>query len=216
MRDVQDILVSRHHRREGTWLQEADVFVARDVKVASQTLRVAVKRGRHPTPLLIFNGIGANLELLEGIATAPPEIEVIAFDVPGVGGSPLPRRPYRLSTLARLADAMLTTLGYRSVVDVLGVSWGGALAQQFVRSHSHRCRRLVLAATAAGAVMLPGRWSALLALMTPRRYTDAARGAQDLRGRASPGSGVSSSRRSSSPAGTIRSCISRMRRSCTG
>jgi poly(3-hydroxyalkanoate) depolymerase len=69
---------------------------------------------------------------------------------------------------------MLTTLGYRGVVDVLGVSWGGALAQEFVRSHDRRCRRLVLAATAAGAVMLPGRWSALLALATPRRYKDPA------------------------------------------
>jgi len=155
-------------------LPNADGFAIRHVTIGRQTLRVGVKRGRHPTPLLIFNGIGANLELLEGVATALPDVEVAVFDVPGVGGSPLPRRPYRLRTLARLADALLTTLGYRGAVDVLGVSWGGAVAQQYARSYDHRCRRLVLAATAAGAVMLPGRWSALLALITPRRYTDPA------------------------------------------
>ena len=155
-------------------MPNAGVFAIRYVKIGSQTLRVGVKRGHDPTPLLIFNGIGANLELLEGVAEALPDIEVIVFDVPGVGGSPLPRRPYRLRTLARLADAMLKALDYQGAVDVLGVSWGGAVAQQFARSHALRCRKLVLAATAAGAVMVPGRWSALLCLATPRRYTDPA------------------------------------------
>ena len=128
----------------------------------------------HGSPLVIFNGIGANLELLEGVATALQGIEVVTFDVPGVGGSPLPRRPYRFKTLARLTEALLDTLGYRGAVDVLGVSWGGALAQQFARTCAHRCRRLVLAATTAGALMVPGRWSALATLMSPRRYSDPA------------------------------------------
>jgi len=41
------------------------------------------------TPLLLINGIGASLELLEPFVDAlEPAIEVIRFDVPGVGGSP--------------------------------------------------------------------------------------------------------------------------------
>jgi poly(3-hydroxyalkanoate) depolymerase len=155
-------------------LPDVEGFAIRHVTIGSQALRVGIKRGHRPTPLLVFNGIGANLELLEGVAKALPDTEVVAFDVPGVGGSPLPRRPYRLRTLARLADEMLKALGYQDAVDVLGVSWGGAVAQQFARSHGLRCRRLVLADTAAGSVMLPGRLSALLALATPRRYTDSA------------------------------------------
>jgi pimeloyl-ACP methyl ester carboxylesterase len=43
-------------------------------------------------PLLIFNGIGANLELLEPFVEALGDVEVIIFDVPGVGGSPTPRK----------------------------------------------------------------------------------------------------------------------------
>jgi poly(3-hydroxyalkanoate) depolymerase len=50
------------------------------------------------------------------------------------------------------------------------VSWGGALAQQFARQYPGRCRRLVLAATSPGAVMVPGRPSALSKMITPRRY----------------------------------------------
>jgi poly(3-hydroxyalkanoate) depolymerase len=57
-------------------------------------------------------------------------------------------------------------------VDVLGVSWGGALAQQFAFQNGHRCRRLVLAATSPGALMVPGKLSVLLKMATPRRYKD--------------------------------------------
>jgi poly(3-hydroxyalkanoate) depolymerase len=153
-------------------LQDAHGFEILNVDVGSQALRAAVKRGDSRRPLVIFNGIGANLELLEGVAVALQGIEVVTFDVPGVGGSPLPRRPYRFKTLARLTEGVLDALGYRGSVDALGVSWGGALAQQFARTCAHRCRRLVLAATSAGALMIPGRWSALFTLMSPRRYSD--------------------------------------------
>ena len=155
-------------------MQSAHAFEIRHVDVGAQALRVAVKRGDSATPLVIFNGVGANLELLEGVASALQGIEVITFDVPGVGGSPLPRRPYRFRTLARLTDRLLDKLGYRGRVDALGVSWGGALAQQFARTCEQRCRRLVLAATSAGAIMLPGRWSSLFTLISPRRYQDPA------------------------------------------
>jgi poly(3-hydroxyalkanoate) depolymerase len=89
-----------------------------------------------------------------------------------VGGSPVPLIPYRFSTLAVLADKLLTRLGYADPVDVLGVSWGGALAQQFAHLYPRRCRRLILAATSAGVIMVPARLSVLSKLIGPRRYTD--------------------------------------------
>jgi poly(3-hydroxyalkanoate) depolymerase len=126
------------------------------------------------TPLLLFNGIGASLELFEPFAEAMRRegIHSVIFDVPGVGGSETPALPYRLSRVARLADELLCELGLDGPVDVLGVSWGGALAQEFVHQYPARCRRLVLAATSAGAVMVPGRISALSKMLNPRRYTD--------------------------------------------
>ena len=147
----------------------------RTVVVGGQHLRVAVRPGdRTRTPLVLVNGIGASLELLQPFVDAlDSSIEVIRFDVPGVGGSPLPRRPYRLSTLARLLARLLDQLGYLTV-DVLGVSWGGGLAQQFALCHRDRCRRLVLAATGTGMLMLPGRPRVLARMVTPRRYLDPA------------------------------------------
>jgi poly(3-hydroxyalkanoate) depolymerase len=64
---------------------------------------------------------------------------------------------------------VLDAFGHRCC-DVLGVSWGGAVAQQFARSQSERCRRLILCATAPGVLMIPGRPSVLWKLATPRRF----------------------------------------------
>jgi poly(3-hydroxyalkanoate) depolymerase len=150
----------------------APALELRNLQIGGQPLRVGRwpgERGR--TPLLIFNGIGANIELVAPFAAGLDGVEVLTFDVPGTGGSPLPAAPYRFSTLARLAARLLDAVGYETV-DVLGVSWGGALAQQFAHQYRERCRRLVLAATSAGALMVPGRPSTMLKLLSPRRYRD--------------------------------------------
>jgi poly(3-hydroxyalkanoate) depolymerase len=141
-------------------------------EVGGQTLRVGVRRGDNGRPpLLLFNGIGANIELLEPFLNALDGHASITFDVPGVGGSPAPALPYRPWTLARLSARLLDQLGFDQV-DVLGVSWGGALAQQFAFQYAQRCRRLVLAATSAGHLMVPGKLHAILRMASPRRYRD--------------------------------------------
>jgi len=145
------------------------------VDLDGQVLRVAIRHGSDAAPpLLIFNGIGANLELVEPFVAALEGVGVIIFDIPGVGGSPAPVVPYRFSTLSVLTDKLLSRLGYDGPVDVLGVSWGGALAQQFAHLYPGRCRRLILAATSPGVVMVPARLSVLSKLVGPRRYTDPA------------------------------------------
>jgi poly(3-hydroxyalkanoate) depolymerase len=145
----------------------------RNVEVDGQSLRVGVRHGSgNLPPLLMFNGIGANLELVVPLVAALERAEVVIFDVPGVGGSPPPVLPYRFSTLALMSDRLMKRLGYGTQVDVLGVSWGGALAQQFAHQFPGRCRRLILASTSPGAIMVPGKLSVLSKLIAPRRYTD--------------------------------------------
>jgi poly(3-hydroxyalkanoate) depolymerase len=135
-------------------------------------IRYAVRGGdRSRPPLLMLNGLGANIELAGPFIDALKGPTIAIFDVPGVGGSPTPPSPYRPSTVARLAEGLLDHLGFGEV-DVLGVSWGGAIAQQFAFQHAFRCRKLVLAATATGALMVPGHPSVLLKMLTPRRYVD--------------------------------------------
>ena len=158
---------------------EAGAGSGREPQIRQQShfghsIRTAVWRGgAHRPPLLLFNGIGANLELLAPIADALPDVELIAFDAPGVGGSGPALLPYRPWQYACLAGRVLDALGYRRKVDVLGVSWGGGMAQQFAFQARRRVRRLVLAATAAGFVMIPGDPRAFLKLASPQRYLDA-------------------------------------------
>jgi poly(3-hydroxyalkanoate) depolymerase len=154
----------------------------RNLAVDGRQLRIAVRPARRGfpgpgvvarrTPLLLINGIGASLELLEPFVRAlDPACEVIRFDPPGVGGSAEPSGPYRFTGLCALIASMLTELGV-DVVDVLGISWGGAVAQHFAAFQRARCRRLVLVSTATGSLMVPARPSVLAHMVTPRRYLD--------------------------------------------
>ena len=54
--------------------------------------------------------------------------------------------------------------------DVVGFSYGGAVAQQFAHDHPARVRRLVLAATFCGVGSVPGSQAAMMSLATPLRY----------------------------------------------
>jgi poly(3-hydroxyalkanoate) depolymerase len=144
----------------------------RRITVLGQPVRVAVRPGTG-RPLVLCNGIGASLELLLPFVDAlDADIPVVRFDVPGVGGSPAPIVPYTFPGLARFVGKLLDTLGYADV-DVLGISWGGGLAQQFAFQNPHRCKRLVLVSTATGSLMVPAHPRVLRRMITPRRYRDA-------------------------------------------
>ncbi len=139
------------------------------------SIRVGTTSVREPRrPLLVFNGIGASIELVAPFTEAMQRVGIpsVVFDIPGVGGSKKTLKPYRFSGLAKLAGSVLDEQNIHGSVDVLGVSWGGALAQQFAKDYPERCNRLVLAATSTGAIMVPGRLEAILKMISPRRYID--------------------------------------------
>ena len=152
-------------------LSGADVMM---MTVAGRTVRVArwkAKRDTGQLPMLFFNGIGANIELVAPFARRMDARDFVMFDMPGIGGSPEPVIPYTAITMARLAADLMSELGYDRM-DVMGVSWGGAMAQHFAMQHSGRVRRVILAATSAGWFMVPGKISALSKMANPRRYID--------------------------------------------
>lgn len=142
------------------------------ITVGDRRIRVAVHEGGGTQPpLLLINGLGVSLEGLQQFVDAlDPSTSVIRFDAPGVGASPTPSAPYRFWGVSRLVSGLLDVLGYRQV-DVLGASWGGALAQQFAFQDPRRCRRLVLVSTSAG-VTIPGSVSIVTELFSRKRYTD--------------------------------------------
>jgi poly(3-hydroxyoctanoate) depolymerase len=146
----------------------------RFVSVDGARLRVCVRGDRSSThpPVLLIMGLGGALELWQPFAAPLGNLgfETIAFDAPGTGESPTLRRPRRMAGLARLVTGLLDELGH-DVVDVLGVSLGGTLAQQLAHQAPDRVRRLVLAATGCGIIGMPGDPRVLIRLAWPKRYT---------------------------------------------
>jgi poly(3-hydroxyalkanoate) depolymerase len=140
--------------------------------VAFQQIRVDVRQGAG-VPLVLCNGIGASLEVFDPlIAKLDPDTTVVRFDVPGTGGSPNSPLPYGFPYLAMVLGKLLRKLGFDEQVDILGLSWGGALAQQFAFQNPRRCRKLILVATGTGLTMVPANPAVLLKMLTPRRFSD--------------------------------------------
>ena len=136
------------------------------------SVRPASGRMVDEPPLLLCNGIGASLEALQPLVDAlDPDRGVVRFDVPGIGGSALPPLPYPIAGLSSWVTALMARLGHREF-DVLGLSWGGGLAQQLAVQSRRRVRRLVLVATGTGILMVPAHPRVLARMSTPRRHRD--------------------------------------------
>jgi len=143
----------------------------RVVHVEGLDIKVSVRgTGR---PLLLIMGLGGNLGMWAPLERelVPRGFQTITFDAPGTGESTGWRLPRRMPAIARVVQRLLTALG-QGQVDVLGVSLGGAIAQQLARQAPHRVRKLVLAATMPGIGGMPAAPSVLLQMSTPRRYRD--------------------------------------------
>jgi pimeloyl-ACP methyl ester carboxylesterase len=116
-------------------------------------LQVSVSIRGEGSPLLLLNGLGGLIRAFDPLRNELSDYTTITLDVPGVGKSQTPGWPMRLRRHADTIAQMLTQLGFDQV-DVFGVSWGGALAQEFVLRYPGMVRRLILAATSAGPAML--------------------------------------------------------------
>ena len=151
------------------WARSRNRATIRFVGVDGVRLRTSV-RGSGP-PVLIITGLGASLDF--GVPfereLAKRQLQVITFDMPGVGQSTPYAWPRRMRGVAGTVRRMVETFGYERI-DVLGTSLGGLVAQQLAHQAPDLVRRLVLAATGPGLGGVPGSPLVLLSLATPRRY----------------------------------------------
>lgn len=154
--------ITTSRKTSGKQRQERPVEIShRDVEY--QTLRVAhwpVPGGSKHPPVLYFAGIGTRIEELYPLAEKWHDREIISFDMPGIGGSPQPFVPYTIANIAWMTSRLLKEFGIEQA-DVVGLSWGGAIAQQFAIQHSEQVRRVILQATSTGMLSVPGNMNAL-------------------------------------------------------
>jgi len=120
-------------------------------------------------PLLLVPGLGNNVGMWVPFMQQFPNRRIIRLDAPGTGLSSTPICPINVPALAELLVTVLDECEARSA-DVIGFSYGGAVAQQFAFDHPSRVHRLVLAATNCGIGAVPGWLPAVTGLATPLRY----------------------------------------------
>jgi poly(3-hydroxyalkanoate) depolymerase len=144
----------------------------RDLRISRRMLRAHIRVGRG-TPLVACTGIGTGPQALDPlIDQLDPRTTIIRFELPVSAATPEKGVRYSFPLLVRWIGDALTQLGYSRSFDALGYSWGGALAQQLALQNPGRCRRLVLIATATGALMVPARPRVLAKMLTSRRFTE--------------------------------------------
>ncbi len=143
--------------------------------------RIAYHQAGSGPAVVLLHGIGGNAvqwrAQLEELSDA---FTLIAWDTPGYGDSDEPDGDWRMADYATRLAAMLDLLELDRV-HLIGQSWGGVLAQEFMRSHGSRVRSLVLSDTFPGDACKPqdernaslqGRLRAL-ETMTPAQMANA-------------------------------------------
>src|SRR5215217_9524806 len=107
-----------------------------------------------------YAGEGPALVLLHGflcdsrcwrrqLADLSDHFMVVAWDAPGAGSSSDPPDPFTITDWAQALAQFLDLLGIERA-QVLGLSWGGILAQEFYRLYPDRVLGLILCDTYAG------------------------------------------------------------------
>lgn len=107
-------------------------------------------RGTGPR-LLSISGTGGDLRRLLNIFNTPlvSRFEILGYDQRGLGQTSRPDIPYRMADYAEDAEALLDFVGWDRCA-VIGISFGGMVAQEFALRFPHRVDRLVLACTSSG------------------------------------------------------------------
>ena len=102
--------------------------------------------------VLFFNGSGATLKssaLL--IGALAKSCTVLAHDQRGLGETSIPDGLYTMKQFAEDGAALLDHVGWDTCA-VVGISFGGMVAQEFAVSYPQRVEKLVLLCTSAGGV----------------------------------------------------------------
>ncbi len=106
-------------------------------------------RGDGPPLVLLHGFLSDHRDWQPQLDRLADAFRVVAWEAPGCGLSPDPPETWRFAEYVDCLATFLDALGIDNG-HILGLSWGGTLAQDFYRVHPERVRSLVLADTYTG------------------------------------------------------------------
>ena len=102
--------------------------------------------------VLFFNGSGGSIEGSQLLINAfAKTFQVLVHDQRGLGKTSVPDGPYTMADYAQDAASLLDHVGWQTT-NVIGLSFGGMVAQEFAVTFPERVERLVLMCTSAGGI----------------------------------------------------------------
>ena len=109
------------------------------------------ERAGEGPPLLFISGTGGDLRVKPNVFDGPmaKHFDLVAYDQRGLGRSAKPDVAYTMADYANDAAALMDHLGWESA-PVIGLSFGGMVAQELVLRHPAKVERLVLGCTSPG------------------------------------------------------------------
>ncbi len=114
-------------------------------------IEIYYERAGDGPPLLFISGTGGDLRVKPNVLDGPlpKSFDLLAYDQRGLGRSAKPDFDYTMADYADDAAALMDSLGWASA-KVVGVSFGGMVAQELVLRHPDKVERLILACTSPG------------------------------------------------------------------
>lgn len=151
---------------------------AQQVRVGGQS--IAYRTAGDGPPLILLRGFLCDSRCWGGqLASLAGQFRLVAWDAPGAGSSPDPTDDFTVTDWADVLTGFLEAIEVDRA-NVLGLSWGGMLAQELYRLHPERIERLGLADTYAGwKGSLPGD---VVEKRRARCYRDASRPRREVVG----------------------------------
>jgi 3-oxoadipate enol-lactonase len=116
-------------------------------------LNAYYERAGNGARLLFVSGSGGDLRAKPGVFESPlaRAFDLLAYDQRGLGQTDKPAGPYSMQDYADDAAKLLDALDWEDAL-VMGVSFGGMVAQEIALRHPRRVSKLVLACTSSGGV----------------------------------------------------------------